>query len=215
MKIQNSFSVPLPPAETWAVLNDVERVVPCLPGAELIEAKDDRNFVGRVAVRLGPVQLRFRGTVTYEKVDPGNLRVDARAKGHEEKGRGAAQAVVTFGILPDGSGSQVDIETDLQLVGSIAQYARGGKLVEIAAQLIIDEFANNLRDEIAGDKREGDEESSSVKEPADDGAQKASPPEAVAATAPSQHERRQARPLSAFRLAWMTLRQWLFGSSSG
>lgn len=148
MKLDNTFVVPLPPAETWSLLNEVERVVPCLPGAELLEARDDQTYVGKVSVRLGPVLLGFKGVVTYLDVNADELSVRAIAKGQEQRGRGAAAADVAFRITPDPAGSLVSIETDLNLAGSIAQYARGGSLVQTAAQLIIDEFAKNLKSEL-------------------------------------------------------------------
>lgn len=154
MKLQNSFLVPLSPTDTWELLNDVERVVPCLPGAELIEQREDRSYVGRVSVRLGPVLLGFKGTVAYLEVNEDELSVKVSAKGQEQKGRGAASADVAFRITPDPAGSLVSIQTDLNLAGSIAQYARGGTLVETAAQLIIDQFSRNLKAELDAGPRE-------------------------------------------------------------
>lgn len=154
MRLENAFVVPLPPAETWVLLNDVERVAPCLPGAELLEARDDRTFVGKVSVRLGPVVLGFKGTVSYLDVNFDDFSVKASAKGQEQKGRGAASADVCFRVAADPEGSLVSIETDLSLAGSIAQYARGGTIVQTAAQLIIDEFAKNLKAELQAVPRE-------------------------------------------------------------
>lgn len=154
MKLENSFLVPLAPADTWTLLNDVERVVPCLPGAELLEQREDGSYVGKVSVRLGPVTLGFKGTVVYQEVNEDELSVKAIAKGQEQKGRGAASADVAFRITPDPAGSLVAIETDLNLAGSIAQYARGGTLVETAAQLVIDEFSRNLKAELDAGPRE-------------------------------------------------------------
>ena len=75
MEFDNSFEVPLPPAQAWPVLTDVRRVAPCMPGAELTEIVDDRTYSGKVAVRLGPVSLSFAGVVTFEELDNANTTV--------------------------------------------------------------------------------------------------------------------------------------------
>ena len=63
MEFDNSFEVPLPPAEAWAVLMDIRRIAPCMPGAELTDVVDDKTYKGKIAVRLGPVSLAFAGMV--------------------------------------------------------------------------------------------------------------------------------------------------------
>lgn len=188
MKLTNEFRVPLPPSEAWALLNNVERVVPCLPGAELIEARSDRSYVGKVAVRLGPVALSFQGTVTYQEVDEAQMRVKAHASGSEQKARGMAQADVVFKVDADGDGSLVKIDTDLQLAGSIAQYARGGKLVQTAAQVIIDELALNLANQLEAES---------------------------AGLAPGAGEAAQgAKPISAAGLLWKTVQHRVTGKGA-
>ena len=63
MEFDNSFEVPLPPAEAWAVLMDVQRIAPCMPGAQLTDVVDDKTYKGKIAVRLGPVSLAFAGMI--------------------------------------------------------------------------------------------------------------------------------------------------------
>ena len=106
MKVKNQLRVPLPPKEAWN-LNDVPRVARCAPGAELLGCNPDGSYLGTVAVRLGPVALTFKGTVSYKEVDETNMRVIAEAIGNETRARGTARANVVFTLLPDPKGTQV------------------------------------------------------------------------------------------------------------
>ena len=95
MQIENEFTVPAPIDEVWLHLLDVERVAPCMPGAELTESVDESTWKGKVNMRLGPVSLSFAGVVAMEDRDDSAHRVVLRAKGMEQKGKGAANASVT------------------------------------------------------------------------------------------------------------------------
>lgn len=151
MRIDNYFEVPLPPAKAWKVLLDIERIAPCMPGAELTEIVDERNYKGKVSVRLGPVALAFAGQVQFEDIDDDNHKARAKAKGKDSKGRGGANATVDFKLEPAGSGSMVLVETDLNLSGSIAQYGRASGMIEGVATALIGQFADNLRTQLEGE----------------------------------------------------------------
>jgi len=155
MKIENGFDVPLPPADAWRVLLDIERVAPCLPGAELIEAVDPDTFKGRVAVRLGPVAVSFVGTARIEERDEAARRVRVKAIGTEAKGRGGAQATVEFTLVQTAPRvSHVAIVTDLALNGAVAQYGRGAAMIADMAQQMTNHFAANLKIQIEGSETE-------------------------------------------------------------
>jgi carbon monoxide dehydrogenase subunit G len=152
MKFENSFDVPLPPADAWKVLMDIERIAPCMPGAELTAKVDDRTYKGKVGVKLGPVALSFAGTAAFEEIDDTAHRARIKASGADQKGRGGANAVATFRVEPSASGSRVVVDTDLNLSGSVAQYGRGaGMIQEVAAQLIR-QFSATLREQIAAER---------------------------------------------------------------
>jgi carbon monoxide dehydrogenase subunit G len=145
MEFDNSFDVPLSPADAWAVLMDIRRVAPCMPGAELTEVVDAQNFRGKISVRLGPVALAFAGRVQFENIDEKNHSARVKAQGNDDKGRGAANATATFRIEPAEIGSRVFIHTDLMLSGAVAQYGRGVGMIQATASQIIGQFAGNLR----------------------------------------------------------------------
>jgi len=145
MEFDNSFDVPLSPPQAWAVLLDIRRIAPCMPGAELTEVVDAQNYRGKIAVRLGPVALSFAGRVQLEDIDNTNYSARVKAQGNDDKGRGAANATATFRIAPTERGSRVLIHTDLMLSGAVAQYGRGVGMIQATAAQIIGQFAGNLR----------------------------------------------------------------------
>jgi len=149
MEFDNSFEVPLPPARAWAVLMDIPRIAPCMPGAELTEIVDAQNYKGRISVRLGPVALAFAGRIELDSVDAANHTARVKAQGNDAKGRGAANATAAFRIEPVESGSKVVIHTDLMLSGAVAQYGRGVGMIQSTAAQIIGQFAGNLRAQLA------------------------------------------------------------------
>jgi carbon monoxide dehydrogenase subunit G len=149
MEFDNSFDVPLAPDQAWAVLMDIPRIAPCMPGAELTEVVDAQNYKGKISVRLGPVALAFAGRVEIDAIDEANRSAKVKAQGSDAKGRGAANATASFRIEPAGTGSRVLIHTDLMLSGAVAQYGRGVGMIQATAAQIIGQFAGNLRAQLA------------------------------------------------------------------
>ena len=145
MQFDNSFDVPLPPAEAWAILMDIERIAPCMPGAELTEVVDKSTYKGKISVRLGPVALAFAGTVKFEAVDDVNHTAIIKAQGTDAKGRGGAQASASFRLEPVPNGSKVLVHTDLALSGAVAQYGRGVGVIQATANQLITQFADCLK----------------------------------------------------------------------
>jgi carbon monoxide dehydrogenase subunit G len=145
MEFDNAFDVPLPPDQAWAMLMDIPRIAPCMPGAELTEIIDPQNFSGKISVRLGPVALAFAGRVAFSSIDAIRHTARVTAAGSDAKGRGGANATATFRIEPDALGSKVLIHTDLMLSGAVAQYGRGAGMIQATAAQIIGQFAGNLR----------------------------------------------------------------------
>jgi carbon monoxide dehydrogenase subunit G len=145
MEFDNAFDVPLPPSDAWRILMDIERIAPCMPGAELTEKVDDRTYKGKVGVRLGPVALSFAGTARFEAIDDANHVARVKASGNDAKGRGGANAAVSFRIEPQGTGSTVLVHTNLTLSGSVAQYGRGAGMIQAVSAQLIKQFAASLR----------------------------------------------------------------------
>ena len=149
MEFDNSFEVPLPPDQAWAVLMDIQRIAPCMPGAELTEVVDDKTYKGKISVRLGPVALTFAGVVNFEDIDNTGHSARVKAQGNDAKGRGSANAASTFRLEPAGTGSKVLVHTDLTLSGAVAQYGRGVGMIQATASALMNQFANNLKARLA------------------------------------------------------------------
>jgi carbon monoxide dehydrogenase subunit G len=149
MELDNAFEVPLPPALAWPVLMDIRGIAPCMPGAELTDVVDERNYKGKISVRLGPVALTFGGVVSFEEIDNVHHTARVSAQGTDAKGRGSARAAATFRLEPSGTGSKVLVHTDLTLSGAVAQYGRGVGMIQATAAALMNQFANNLKKQLA------------------------------------------------------------------
>ena len=145
MEFDNEFEVPVPIDQAWDILMDIERIAPCVPGAELTEVVDEKTYKGKISVKLGPVALTFNGQTTFEELDVANYSAKLKAQGTDAKGRGGAHANVAFHMEPSDNGTKVIIATSLQLSGAVAQYGRGVGMVKDLSQHIIGQFAENLK----------------------------------------------------------------------
>ena len=206
MQFTNQFEVALPPKEAWPLLLDVRRMVPCMPGAELVQIIDDKNFKGKVSVRLGPVALTFVCLATFESVDAAQHSARIKAQGADAKGRGNANAVIDFKLEPAGSGAKATVVTDLALSGVVAQYGRGAGMIQSVANQIVAQFAKNLGAEIEQIKQV--RRAAAPQHPHEQASQA---PGAPAAARPA------AKPISGFSLMfsilWQTLRGWIRGTA--
>jgi carbon monoxide dehydrogenase subunit G len=146
VKLENSFEVPASPEQTWELLNDVPRVVPCMPGAELTEVVDDDTFKAKMHVKLGPIALQFATDVVRDSVDEASRTTRMSAKARELKGRGGAQATIESSLEPVGTGTRVTIVTELALQGAVAQYGRG--VVADVSNQLVKRFADCLADQL-------------------------------------------------------------------
>ena len=154
MELDNSFTVPVPPDQAWDVLLDVKRIAPCMPGATVDEVDGD-VVNGRIKVKVGPVSLTYRGTAKFIERDPDAHHVVLEASGKETRGAGTASAPVQASLTPDasGNGTQVTMHTTMNVTGRPAQFGRG-VMVEVGGKLV-EQFAANLAQLIAGDSPAG------------------------------------------------------------
>ncbi len=134
MRLENSFEVPASVEQSWRLLKDVPSVVPCMPGAELVEVVDEHTWTARLHVRLGPIALQFLADVTREQMDEAGGRVVLGVTAREAKGRGRAEATIDSTLAAASGGTRVDIVTDLTLSGAVAQYGRG-VVADVASRL--------------------------------------------------------------------------------
>ncbi len=157
MDITNEFVVPLDPSATWKILLDIRRILPCVPGAELLDVLDDKTYKGKVSVKLGPVALAFVGTAKFEELNEAAKSATVSAKGSDAKGRGGANSIVQFRLEPVEDGTKVIVETNLNLSGSVAQYGRATGVIQGVASQLTAQFAQNLKAMLAH-QDDGDEQ---------------------------------------------------------
>ncbi|MET9330031.1 SRPBCC family protein [Streptomyces cellulosae] len=145
MQLQNSFLVSSPVDKAWDFFLDVENIVPCMPGAELVETVDDKNWRGRLKIKFGPVAMAFEGTVEMVERDDAERRMMLRGAGKDQRGRGNASAdihvVVEPGPQPDTT--SVSVFTDLKVSGQIAQFGRG--MMQDVSEQMTKKFAHSLQ----------------------------------------------------------------------
>ena len=154
MRIESSFEVPVPPERAWQLLMDVPRVIPCMPGATLTETVDDSNWKAKVAVKLGPISLAFDTDVKREEADEAARRARLSAQARESRGRGAARATIESTLAALDGGTRVDVATELQLTGAVAQYGRG--LVEDVSRQLVNSFAECLRAQLVAEPQQAE-----------------------------------------------------------
>ena len=147
MLIEDSFTVHTPVDRLWAFIQDVERIAPCMPGAELTDVVDERTWKGKVHVKFGPVQMAFSGTVVMEEKDDAAHRATLSAKGTEARGKGVANAKVESWLEPAGAdGTTVHIRSDITITGAAAQMSRG--LLPEVSKLLTKQFADCLESKL-------------------------------------------------------------------
>ena len=142
MHLENTFEVPASPEITWALLQDVPRVIPCMPGARLADVLGEDEWRAHVSVKLGPINLGFLAEVNRTELNRESMCTRLVANAREIKGRGGATATIEALLKPTSAGSLVELSTDLEMTGALAQYGRAA-VADIAGELTR-QFASNL-----------------------------------------------------------------------
>ena len=181
MQLEHQFRVPVPVAQAWDVLLDVERIAPCMPGAT-VESFDGETIVGRVKVKVGPIQVTYTGTARFTDKDEPTRRAVIEASAKEARGSGTATATITARLQDDGgSATNVTVTTDLAITGKPAQFGRG--VMEEVGNKLLGRFADCLADTLSSGDATGSSSEPAAAEPAPTEAAPAaeSPAAAVAA----------------------------------
>jgi uncharacterized protein len=146
MILENHLDVPAAPDAVFALLNDVERVAGCLPGAT-VEGRDGEAYRGRVKVKVGPISAAYAGTLRFTEVVPEKRMLRLSARASDAHGAGDAEADVVLTVSETGEGSTLDLHTDLLVRGKIAQFGKGA--ITTVSSRLLDQFARNLAAELA------------------------------------------------------------------
>jgi carbon monoxide dehydrogenase subunit G len=138
MRLEHSFTVEAPLERVWEALIDVERVAPCLPGAEITETAEDGSYRGSFSVRLGPTTAAYRGQLAMEEVDAAAHRAVMRASGQDKRGQGSAKATIVSTMREESGATTVQVETDFTITGRLARFGRGGMIEDVSNRLLRD-----------------------------------------------------------------------------
>lgn len=146
MILENQLSVPADPDAVFALINDVERVAGCLPGATL-DGQEGDAYLGRVKVKVGPITAAYSGKVRFTEVDTAARRLRLSARGADTHGNGDAEADVTLTVREAPGGAAIDLRTDLSLRGKLAQF--GKSAISAVSARLLDQFARNLAGQLS------------------------------------------------------------------
>lgn len=142
MELINEFTVNRPIHEAWAVITDVERIAPCLPGAQLQEIEGD-SYRGVVKVKVGPISAALKGEAHFLERDDANYRAVLKGDGRDTKGNGNASAIITASLQQiSPTSAKCTVHTKLDMTGKVAQFGRGA-LADISGKLM-QQFSKNL-----------------------------------------------------------------------
>jgi carbon monoxide dehydrogenase subunit G len=177
VKIEDQFRVDVPIEEAWRVLLDVARIAPCMPGAQLQEIEGD-EYRGVVKVKVGPITAQYKGAARIIEADEDARRIVLKGEGRDTRGQGNASATVTVLLAPDGAGTQVSVDTDLNVTGKVAQFGRG-VMADVSGKLLGQFVACLESNVLSGNGSAGESDAAT-----DAGDGDAEPPAAEAAVAP-------------------------------
>lgn len=147
--INKKFEVAEPIEKVWIYLADPTKIVTCVPGASLTEKIDDRNFKGQVAMKLGPVKVKFNGAVEIEDLDKDNWKMQLKGKGTDAKGKGSANMKMNGNLSATDTGTAVDFTMELSIVGKLAQF--GSRLINDVTDQVLNQFVDNFKAKLAAD----------------------------------------------------------------
>jgi uncharacterized protein len=174
MKIANQFTVSAPIEQAWDVLCDLEQVIPLMPGAQLTGHEGD-DYLGKVKVKVGPVTSEFSGKVRFVEQDRDQHRAVIDAKGKESRGTGNAAATVTAELHQDGERTNVAVDTDLKIVGKLAQFGSG--MLQQVSEKLLGQFVESLEAELAAKNTQSTETPASPESPASPSSEASPAPE--------------------------------------
>ena len=147
MELHHEFTVPVAAADAWRILTDLERLAPCLPGAQLTEVEGE-VFRGQVKVKVGPIVAQFKGQASFVTRDDTAYTASLKAEGRDTGGKGNAAATITATLVPTGpTSAKCTVDTDLNITGKVAQFGRGA-LADVSDKLLL-QFVDNLNKLIA------------------------------------------------------------------
>jgi len=198
VEVTQTFRVAAEPDKVWALLSDVRAVAECMPGLELLDELPGGAYRGRFAVKVGPVSARIEGEGRLER-DDAQRTGTIEGKGVDKRGGSRVKGLMRYSVVPEGSGSTVEVQADMTLSGPLAQVGRTA-IIEDVARALTREFSANLEQRLAA-------------RPSPDGGSAEAEPSHAAVRAPGAEERPAVKPFDAGRAvsrgSWRRFVDWL------
>jgi carbon monoxide dehydrogenase subunit G len=191
MELTHRFTVPASVDVTWAAFNDLEGIAPCFPGATLTSVDGD-DFTGTVKVKLGPISMLYNGTGRFVERDEANRRAVIEAKGKDKRGNGTAGAHVVAQLTPDGTGTAVEVTTDLSITGKPAQFGRG--VIQDVSDQLLGIFIDCIAGQLGPESESGVEPTPAATPPGVPTAEVPGVPGAAATATPTTPEPARPKP---------------------
>ena len=195
-KIEERFEVQAPVERVWKYLIDPQRVVECLPGAELLEQQDERTFLGAIKVKVGPLAMSYKGQAKFTEINEETYQVRMVGDAREVGGSGSTKVSMLSTVSPlANGGAEVLVSADIDLVGKIVQFGRG--MIEEVSRQMFRQFSTCVKQhlEVAEEPQSGDQP---IEQP----------------TAPAETKAVAAAPL-AFRAIWAMITRFFKGLLGG
>ena len=158
--IDKVFHVDEPIAKVWANLSNPQEVATCVPGAQLTEVIDDRNFKGEVTMRFGPVKASYDGEITITELNEGDHVLVMQGKGLDSKGKGSADMTMRGSLNESDGGTEVKFTMEVSVVGMLAQF--GSRLINDVTNQVLDKFVDNFKAKLAGEEVENELQAGSM-----------------------------------------------------
>jgi len=160
MQLENSFQVGASPDQVFAYLLDVNKIVGCVPGAELSEVVDPTTFKGKVKIKVGPITVAYSGTARISERNDADRQATLTAEGRETTGPGSSRATAQMSVQTAGEGSLVQIVTEYHVAGRVAQFGRG--VMEDVSKRLIKDMANCIQANLEGADEASDDVAAAV-----------------------------------------------------
>jgi carbon monoxide dehydrogenase subunit G len=142
MEFDNSFTVEKPIDEVWDTMLDLDRVVPCVPGAKILENTGERAVKAEVKIKLGAMSMSYSGPAEIVEQDESEHRAVMNARAKEAGGQGNADARVSMQLTGTGDATEVALHSQVDVTGKAAQMGEG--VIVAVTEGMIKEFSENL-----------------------------------------------------------------------
>lgn len=149
IQIDKQFEVDQSPEKVWDFLVTPERVIECLPGAEIVKQVDEQTYEGEIGVKLGPIGATFEGTIHFDELDEESLRVQMSGQGKDKRGTGSVKMSMRSVLEPrDDGGTRVSVSQTVNLSGKLASFGRGG-VIQSVADFLFGRFTSCVQKKLA------------------------------------------------------------------